>query len=54
MNVKVISYEPIFLKSPPNPNKKFINSFATYICKTNFELIDSLKFEIKTKIQRLM
>lgn len=45
MNVKVISYEPIFLKSPPNPNKKFINSFATYICKTNFELIDSLKFE---------
>ena len=45
MNVKVISYEPIFLKSPPNPNKKFINSFATYICKTNDQLIDSLKFD---------
>ena len=49
MNVKVISYEPIFLKSPPNPNEKFINSFATYVCKTNFELIDSLKFENKNK-----
>ncbi len=49
MNVKVISYEPIFLKSPPNPNKQFTNSFANYICKNNSELIESLKQESQNK-----
>jgi len=49
MNVNVISYEPIFLKSPPNPNKEFTNSFANYICKNNSDLIDSLKRESNNK-----
>ena len=49
MNVKVISYEPIFLKSPPNPNKEFTNSFANYICKNHLELLDSLKIDSKNK-----
>lgn len=49
MNVKVISYEPINLKSPPNPNKEFTNSFANYICKSNTELLDCLKLNIQNK-----
>ena len=49
MNVNVISYEPIFLKSPPNPNREFTNSFANYICKNNSDLLDSLKRESNNK-----
>ena len=41
-NVYVISYEPIKLTSPPNPDKEFINLFANYICKSNQELLESL------------
>ena len=43
LKVKVISYEPIELKSPPNPNKEFINSFADYICQSNSEIVNILK-----------
>ena len=49
INVPVISYEPIYLKSPPNPDKEFTNSFANYICKSNTELLDCLKLNIRNK-----
>ena len=49
MHVKVISYEPIFLKSPPNPSKELMDSFSNYICKTDFELLESLKLNGKNK-----
>ena len=41
--VKVISYEPFNLDSPPSPNKDFINSFATHICESDLDLINKLK-----------
>ena len=47
MNVPVISYEPIKLASPPNPDKEFTNSFANYICKSNTELLDCLKLDFR-------
>ncbi|MDC3164263.1 hypothetical protein OA610_01600 [Prochlorococcus sp. AH-716-F13] len=42
-NIKVISYEPIKLDSPPNPDKEFINFFSNYICKSNSDLLDILR-----------
>ena len=41
--VKVVSYEPVKLDSPPSPNKEFINSFANYICESELELVHLLK-----------
>ena len=48
--VKVISYEPFNLDSPPSPNKDFINAFATYICESDLDLIKKLKAVKETTI----